>query len=140
MEETAETNKAIYTRIGALGKQLPPELEGPPPPEPEEPPPPEREGPRPEDLHSDVTIEGLAIENEEEILHRIVQEVREVDRLQVDPIGQFGGVYVPLAADNPLELARAFGLHQTAVACATATVVEENPWPKFVTGSDTGGV
>ena len=34
---------------------------------------------------------------------------------------------MPLAASNPLELAQVFGLHQTAVACATATVIEENP-------------
>ena len=116
---TAEKNKGIYTRIRALGKQLPPE--------PEEPPPPEPEGPRPEDLLPDVTVEGLAIGNPEDILDRVAQQVRVHDRLQIDPIGEFGGVYVPLAASNPLELAQAFGFNPTAVACATATVIEGNP-------------
>ena len=34
---------------------------------------------------------------------------------------------MPLAASNPLELAQAFGFNPTAVACATATVIEGNP-------------
>jgi hypothetical protein len=111
-KETSETNKGIYIKIGALGTELVP---------------PEPEGPPPKETLLEVIVEGLALGSGEELLHLVDREITEVERHFVSPVGQFNGSYLQLAEDNPLRLAQAFGSHQAAVACATATVIEEAP-------------